>query len=98
VMITDPQAALATVKKYDPLLDDKIEMARLKLSLEYYLITEHVLKYGLSQVDMARLQQTLDVVAPAFGINPVPKASDVYTDKYLPPAEDLKIATWHPGQ
>jgi NitT/TauT family transport system substrate-binding protein len=98
VMITDPQAALATVKKYDPLLDDKIELARLKLSLEYYLITEHVLKYGLGQVDMARLQLTLDVVAPAFGINPMPKASDVYTDKYLPPAEDLKIASWHPGQ
>jgi NitT/TauT family transport system substrate-binding protein len=98
VMITDPQTALATVKKRDPLLDDKIEMARLKISLEYMLISDHVLKFGLSQVDMARLQKTLDEAAPVFEINPVPKASEVYTDKYLPPAADLKIASWHPGQ
>lgn len=98
VMIKDPKAALATVKKRDPLLDDKIEMARAEISLKYMLITDHVLKFGLSQVDMARLQKTLDDVAPAFGINPTPKASDVYTDKYLPPAADLKIASWRPTQ
>lgn len=98
VMIKDPAAALATVKKHDPLLDDKIEMARLKISLQYMLITDHVLKHGLSQVDMARLQKTLDDAAPAFGIKSPPKASEVYTDKYLPPAADLKIAPWHPGQ
>jgi NitT/TauT family transport system substrate-binding protein len=98
VMIKDPQAALATVKKQDPLLDDKIELARLKLSLEYMLITDHVLTYGLSQVDMARLQKTLDEVAKPFGFTSVPKAADVYTDAYLPPAADLKIASWKPGQ
>ena len=97
-MITDPKAALATIKKRDPLLDDAIELARMKISLEYMLITDHVLKHGLSQVDMARLQKTLDDAAPAFGIKPTPKASDVYTAKYLPPATELKILPWHPGR
>jgi len=97
VMITKPEAALATVKKYDPLLDDKIELARIKMSLQYMLITDHVRQHGFSQVDMARLQKTLDDVAPAFGINPPPKAADAYTDKYLPPAADLKVAAWQPG-
>lgn len=57
-----------------------------------------MLKHGLSQIDMARLQKTLDDAAPAFGIKSPPKASEVYTDKYLPPAADLKIAPWYPGQ
>ena len=97
-MISNPEAALATVKEHDSLLDDKIELARLKISLQYMLITDHVLKYGLSQVDMDRLQKTLSDVAPAFGINPAPKAAEVYTDEYLPPAAELKITSWHPGQ
>lgn len=98
VMIKDPKYALSTIKKRDPLLDDAIEMARLKISLQYMLITDHVLQYGLSQVDTARLQKTLDDVAGPFGINPPPQASTVFTDKYLPPASELKIASWHPGQ
>lgn len=98
VMIKNPTYALSTIKKKDPLLDDAIEMARLKISLQYMLITDHVLQYGLSRVDTARLQKTLDDVAGPFAINPAPKAADVFTDKYLPPAAELKIASWHPGQ
>jgi NitT/TauT family transport system substrate-binding protein len=98
VMIKDPEYALSTIKKKDPLLDDAIEMGRLKITLQYILITDHVEQYGLSQVDMARLQQTLDDVAGPFGINPPPQAAAVFTANYLPPASDLRIASWHPGQ
>jgi NitT/TauT family transport system substrate-binding protein len=97
-MVKNPTAALATIKKRDPLLDDKIEMDRLKLSLEYMLITDHVLQHGYSQVDPARLQKTLDDVAGPFELKSTPKASEVYTDAYLPPAADLKISSWKPGQ
>lgn len=97
-MIKDPGYALSTIKKKDPLLDDAIEMARLKISLQYILITDHVEQKGLSQVDMNRLQQTLDDVAGPFGIKPSPQAAAVYTARYLPPASELRIAPWHPGQ
>ncbi|MFL6798117.1 MAG: ABC transporter substrate-binding protein [Xanthobacteraceae bacterium] len=97
-MVKNPAVALASVKKRDPLLDDKIEMDRLKISLEYMLITDHVLQHGYSQVDPARLQRTLDDVAGPFSLKSAPKASEVYTDAYLPPAADLKISAWKPGQ
>jgi NitT/TauT family transport system substrate-binding protein len=97
-MVKDPVGALATLKKRDPLLDDKIEMDRLKISLEYMLITDHVLQHGYSQVDSARLQKTLDDVAGPFNLKGAPKASDVYTDAYLPPATELKISPWKPGK
>lgn len=98
VMIKDPAYALSTIKKKDPLLDDAIEMARLKITLQFILITDHVEQQGLSQVDMRRLQTTLDDVAGPFEIKPPPKAASVYTAQYLPPASELRIAPWHEGQ
>jgi NitT/TauT family transport system substrate-binding protein len=97
VMIKDPNAALASVKSHDPLLNNEVEKTRLNRTLQDSLITPHVLDHGFSNVDMARLEETLKQVAPAFGIA-APSAKDVYTDRFLPPAAELKVLPWHPGQ
>ena len=44
---------------------------------------------------MARLEKTLQQVAPVFKIE-APHANDVYTDRYLPPASERKINPWTP--
>jgi NitT/TauT family transport system substrate-binding protein len=91
-MIKEPAAAVASVKKRDPLLNDKIEQDRIKMTLDYAIITQNVLQNGYSHVDMARLSRTLQQVAPAFGMKATPAADQVYTDKYLPPRAELKTA------
>lgn len=91
VMIKDPDAAIASVKKRDPLLIGDVEKARIKATLNYAIITPNVLKNGMSNVDMARLDRTLKQVATAFKMKAVPAAAQVYTDKYLPPRSELKI-------
>ncbi len=97
VMIKDPDAAFASVKKRDPLLNDEVEKLRIQRTLRDSLITDNVLKNGFSSVDKARLETTLKLVAPAFGI-PVPAVDDIFTDKYLPAREDLKVAPWKWGK
>jgi NitT/TauT family transport system substrate-binding protein len=97
VMIKDQDVAMASVKSHDPLLNDEVEKARMNRTLQDSLITPHVLEHGFSNVDIARLEETLKQVAPAFGIT-APSATDVYTDRYLPPAADLKVLPWHPAQ
>jgi hypothetical protein len=57
------------------------------------LITPNVLKNGFSSVDPQRLERTLKQVAPVFKIA-VPPVSDVYTDRYLPPAGERVIRPW----
>jgi NitT/TauT family transport system substrate-binding protein len=97
IMIKNPRSALASVKSHDPLLNDEVELTRLNRTLQDSLITQHVLDHGFSNVDMARLDETLKQVAPAFSIA-APSAADVYTDRFLPPREELKVLPWRPRQ
>ena len=91
IMIKNPDAAIASVKKRDPLLNGDVEKARIKATLDYAIITPNVLKNGMSNVDTARLDRTLKQVAKAFDMKATPAAAQVYTDKYLPPRSELKI-------
>ncbi len=91
-MIKDPAGAVASVKTRDPLINDKVEQDRIKMTLDYAIITPNVLDNGYSNVDMARLEGTLAQVAPAFNMKATPVATQVYTDKYLPPRAELKVA------
>jgi len=92
VMRKDPAAAVASVKKRDPLINDQVEMDRIKMSLDYMFISPNVLKNGVSNVDMARLGRTLKQSAKAFGIANPPSAEEIYTDKYLPPRSELMLS------
>lgn len=91
-MIKDPAAAVASIKKRDPLIKDDLEKDRIKMSLDYMFITPNVLKNGVSDVDMARLDRTLKQAAKAFDIKVVPTAAEVYTDRYLPPRSELMLS------
>ena len=91
IMMNDPDTAVASVVKRDPLLKADIEKKRIKMSLDYMFITPHVMKDGMSDVDKTRLERTLKQVTKPFELKSVPTASEVYVDKYLPPRSELKL-------
>ena len=95
IMAVDLNTAMASLKSYDRLLNDEVEKERMNISMRDMLITPNVLKNGFSSVDMERLDRTLQQVAPVFGIA-APSASDVYTDRYLPPTSERVIHPWTP--
>ena len=90
-MLTSPEQAIASVKKRDGLLKDEIELVRMKLMNEMALLTPHVRQNGMSSVDRERFEQSVGLVASASGAPVTPKMEDIYTDKFLPPKEDLLI-------
>ena len=92
VMIKDPDAAITATKKRDPLILGDIEKGRIKMSLEYMFISPNVLQNGMSNVDMARLDRTLQQVVKPFDLKSTPTATQVYTDRYLPPRAELKLS------
>jgi NitT/TauT family transport system substrate-binding protein len=92
----EPAVALAALKAREPLTEDAVESERLKLSIDWSIATPWVRQHGLSDVDQQRLSRTVNQVAAAFGVA-APKASEVYTDKYLPARADLAMpATSNP--
>jgi NitT/TauT family transport system substrate-binding protein len=91
VMFRDPKAAVASVKKREPLIKDDVELARIELSNKSMFQTPNVKANGMSSVDKARLASSLEQVAKAFELKEVPKVEEVYVDTYLPSKEDLKV-------
>ena len=88
--IADPDAALALLKDRDPMMKLDIEKVRLGLALELTK-TKHVVAKGLSVVEPAKLQFTIDAISEAYNLTAKPDAASVYTEKFLPPLADRKL-------
>lgn len=88
--IKDPDAALALLKERDPMMKLDIEKVRLGLALELTK-TKHVVAKGLSVVEPAKLQFTIDAIVDAYKLPAKPDPASVYTDKFLPPLADRKL-------
>jgi NitT/TauT family transport system substrate-binding protein len=90
-MLADRKAAVEAARKRDPLLDPAIEEQRILVSAEINLATANVRKNGFGYVDMARLSQTIDDVSRIYEMKRPVTGADIYTDRYLPPREELKF-------
>jgi NitT/TauT family transport system substrate-binding protein len=88
--IADPGVSIAAMKKREPLVDEKVERARLERVIKNAVVTDHVKREGLSAVDPERLKHTIDMVAKTFNI-PAPEPSEVYRPDYLPPRAELRL-------
>jgi NitT/TauT family transport system substrate-binding protein len=88
--IADPKYAIATLKKFNTMLDDKTESTALEFSTTRAILTDDVKKYGMSAMDPKRLDQVLTQVADALQL-PKPAPADVWTPAYLPPRAELML-------
>ncbi len=84
----DPELGIKATKARDGLIDEALEMKRLKLSLERNVRTKWVKENGFGGVDMARLQRSSDDVAKAVGLPRAPKADELFDASFLPPKSE----------
>ncbi|MEO1090187.1 MAG: ABC transporter substrate-binding protein [Pseudomonadota bacterium] len=89
--ISDPEAAIAAVLERNEIARADIEKQRLAMVLRDNVLTPTVQAEGIGGVDMDRLQRSIDQIATAYDYTDKPNADAVFTDAYLPPAEDRKI-------
>jgi NitT/TauT family transport system substrate-binding protein len=89
--IKDPDAAIKSVMKRNETGDEKIELDRLKMSLRDNFVTPWVKENGIGGVDMARLAKSIDQIALTYDFKNRPKAEDIFTSEYLPPAGERKF-------
>ena len=90
--LRDPAATIANLLRREPLTDVPLETERLRMALDRLTFTDHVRRNGFGQVDVPRLQRSIDAVREAFNISRPMPASDIYDPSYLPPATDLRQA------
>jgi NitT/TauT family transport system substrate-binding protein len=88
--IANPDAAIAALKKREPLIEEKVERARLDLVIKNAILTERVRRDGLGAVDPARMAHTINMIAETFKL-PALAIQSIYRSDYLPPQAELKL-------
>lgn len=89
--IRNPEAAIDSLLKRNPIAKREVELERLKLSLQKNFVTPDVRKNGLGTVDMKRLERSIDQIGLTFQYTNKPKAADIFTAQYLPPKEQRLV-------
>jgi NitT/TauT family transport system substrate-binding protein len=87
---SDPDAAIAALKRAEPLSDPAVELVRLKWALEF-VVTPVVRKSSIGDVDMARLNRHIDIVTEGFQLPRKLTPAEVFNSSFLPPPAERKI-------
>jgi NitT/TauT family transport system substrate-binding protein len=88
--IADPDVAIASIKKREPLIDEKVERGRLDLVIKNAILSDHVRREALSAVEPDRMKHTIAMVAETFNLPEAGEAS-VYSSEFLPPRAELQL-------
>jgi NitT/TauT family transport system substrate-binding protein len=89
--VKNPDEAIKSVMKRNETADLKTELDRLKMSLRDNFVTPWVKANGFGGVDMARLEKSIEQIALTYDFKNRPKAADIFTSEYLPPAGERKL-------
>jgi len=89
--VKDPKDAVKYVMKRNETGDEAIELDRLNMALRDNILTPYVKANGFGGVDMARLAKSIDQIALTYEFKNRPKAEDIFTNQFLPPAADRKL-------
>lgn len=87
----DPTIGAAAAKARDGLLDEQVELDRLKLALETLIVTPHTREAGFGDVDMARLARSIEQLAGPLALARIPAPEEVFDPSFLPPVEDRRF-------
>jgi NitT/TauT family transport system substrate-binding protein len=90
-VVADPKAGVSTITKYDPAVNETLEMERLQISLETNVVTPYVKANGMGDVDPGKFARSVKDVAEAFGLPSAPEPDKVFTNKFLPPKADRML-------
>jgi NitT/TauT family transport system substrate-binding protein len=88
--IADPNAAITSLKKYNTLVNEPLELEGLNFSTHDAVLTDVVKKTGLSTFTNERLDQILTQINDALGVKKS-AAGDIWVPDYLPAKEELKL-------
>jgi NitT/TauT family transport system substrate-binding protein len=89
--LRDPNAAIDSVIKRNPIAKRDVELERLKLSLERNFVTPDVRKNGIGAIDTKRLERSIEQIGLTFQYSNKPKPADIFTAQYLPPREQRLV-------
>ena len=90
-VIADPKGAIATLKARDGIINEELELRRLKLALDATVLTADARAEGFGEVRGPRLSLMASQVSDAFATKDRVNPAAVWKDGFLPVAADRDI-------
>jgi len=90
-VIADPKAGIATVKARDGIINEELELRRLKLALDATVLTADAKSEGFGNALAPRLTLMASQVSDAFATKERVQAEAVWNGGFLPSAADRDI-------
>ena len=87
----DPKAAIDALMEREPLLTRAAEEISLAYSNENYFFTKRVIEKGVAYQNEADVAKFISLLVEPFSLQRVPDAKEIYTDAYLPKADERKL-------
>jgi NitT/TauT family transport system substrate-binding protein len=87
----DPKAAIDALMAKEPLLTRAAEEGSLDYSNANYFFTKNVLAKGLGYQTKDDVAKFVNLLAKPFELSRIPAAAEVYTDAYLPAADERMV-------
>ena len=85
--IADPEEAIKYLKGFDPLLDPKMELRKLKILLQV-IDTDFAQQNGLGAIVATDLASQVENITAAYGLKTKPEASRIFNTNFLPPRSE----------
>jgi len=89
--VADPAAGVAAVLKANETLNADIELERLTMANQMNIKTPYVAENGMGDVDMAKLDASIEILKTSMGLKGAVTAADVFDPQYLPAKEDRML-------
>jgi len=86
--LKDPDAAVASVAKREPLIKTPVERERLDATFREEMNHAEIARIGLGDVDPARLKRSIDILVDAYALPRSPGLEEIFTPALLPPLAD----------
>ncbi|MBL0727818.1 ABC transporter substrate-binding protein [Piscinibacter sp. HJYY11] len=90
-VIADPKGAIATVKARDGIINEELELRRLKLALDASVLTADAKAEGFGDAKPGRLALMASQVSDAFATKDRVNAAVIWNGSYLPTAADRDV-------
>jgi NitT/TauT family transport system substrate-binding protein len=87
--IRDPEAAIASVAKREPLIKLGVERERFDATLAGEMSHPELAKIGLGDVDDERLKRSIDILVTASGLPRAPAPAEIFDRSFLPAKSEL---------
>lgn len=88
--VKDPSDAVESVLKRNEVAKKEVELERLRMALHDSVVTPEVKANGYGDVDLDRLDQSIDQIGMTYAFKVKPKAADIFDSSFLPDAANRK--------